>query len=90
MEDSKLPHYYNIFASSWDIFNGLANTSATDIFVAEDLCFSLDLIKKRSKGKKLRTYCDVCETSWFISDSIQTFFIRPEDIDLYEEYFDVI
>jgi len=90
LEEARIPHYYHIFASSWDTFNGLAKTSATDIFVVEDLCFSLDQVKAKSNGKRIRTYCNVCQTSWLLTESIQTFFIRPEDMDLYEKYIDVV
>lgn len=87
-----LPHYYYIFANKWDIFNGLLETSATDIYVTEDLCFSMDIIKQKAqeKNKRLRTFCNVCQTSWFETNSLRTFFIRPEDVNLYNKYIDVI
>ena len=87
-----LPHYYYIFANKWDIFNGLLDTSVTDIYVTEDLCFSMDIIKQKAqeKNKRLRTFCDVCQTSWPQSNSLRTFFIRPEDINLYNKYIDVV
>lgn len=87
-----LPHYYYIFANGWDIFNGLLETSVTDIYVTEDLCFSMDIIKQKAqaKNKKLRTFCNICQTSWLETNSLRTFFIRPEDINLYNKYIDVV
>ena len=87
-----LPHYYYIFANGWDIFNGLLETSVTDIYVTEDLCFSMDIIKQKAqeKNKKLRTFCNICQTSWQETNSLRTFFIRPEDINLYNKYIDVV
>ena len=87
-----LPHYYFILANKWDILNGLLETSVTDIYVTEDLCFSMDIIRQKSevKNKRIRTFCDVCQTSWPQSNSLRTFFIRPEDINLYNKYIDVV
>lgn len=87
-----LPHYYATLANKWDIFNGLLETSVTDIYVTEDLCFSMDIIKQKAqeKNKRLRTFCDICQTSWPETNSLRTFFIRPEDINLYNKYIDVI
>ena len=87
-----LPHYYSTFANKWDIFNGLLETSATDIYITEDLCFSMDIVhqKAQQKNKKIRTFCNVCQTSWIYEESLRTFFIRPEDIVLYNKYIDVV
>lgn len=34
----------------------------------------------------MRSYCNLCESSWEKTPSIKTFFIRPEDLDIYEKY----
>ena len=92
LKQKGLPHYYFILANKWDIFNGLLETSATDIYVAEDLCFSMDILKQKvqEKNKRLRTFCNICQTSWPQTNSLRTFFIRPEDINLYNKYIDVV
>lgn len=92
LAQKQLPHYYYILANRWGIFNGLLNTSVTDIYISEDLCFSLDIIqqKVRDKNKKIRTFCNVCQATWPEEESLRTFFIRPEDIFLYNKYIDVV
>lgn len=92
LAQKQLPHYYYIFANRWGIFNGLLNTSVTDIYISEDLCFSLDIIQQKVKdtNKKIRTFCNVCQTTWPEEESLRTFFIRPEDIFLYNKYIDVV
>ena len=92
LTQKQVPHYYYIFANKWEIFNGLLETSVTDIYVTEDLCFSMDIIqqKAQAKNKKIRVFCDVCQTSWPYENSLRTFFIRPEDINLYNKYIDVV
>lgn len=92
LAQKQLPHYYYIFANRWGIFNGLLNTSVTDIYISEDLCFSLDIIqqKVKDKNKKIRTFCNICQATWPEEESLRTFFIRPEDIFLYNKYIDVV
>lgn len=92
LAQKQLPHYYYILANQWGIFNGLLNTSVTDIYISEDLCFSLDIIQQKVKdtNKKIRTFCNVCQTTWPEEESLRTFFIRPEDIFLYNKYIDVV
>ena len=92
LSQKRLPHYYFILANKWDILNGLLETSVTDIYITEDLCFSMDIVKQKckEKNKRIRTFCDVCQTSWPQSNSLRTFFIRPEDINLYNKYIDVV
>ena len=87
-----LPHYYYIFANRWGVFNGLLNTSVTDIYITEDLCFCMDIVqqKVKDKNKRIRTFCDICQTSWPEEESLRTFFIRPEDLFLYNKYIDVV
>lgn len=38
--------------------------------------------------KSLRVFCNICQSSWENTLSLKTFFIRPEDIDLYANYVD--
>ena len=52
--------------------------------------FSIASISEVVHGKNIdiRTYCNVCESSWDETPSVKTFFIRPEDMELYEKYVD--
>lgn len=92
LAEKQLPHYYFTLANRWDVLNGLLATSVTDIYVTEDLCFSMDIIKEKCKkaNKRVRTFCNVCQSSWPETQSLRTFFIRPEDMKLYNEYIDVV
>ena len=90
LHEHQLPHYYNEFVTDWDKFNGFLSLDVTDIFVAENLVFSAKILSSRAKknGKSLRCFCNVCQSSWDKTPSIKTFFIRPEDINLYEGIID--
>lgn len=86
----EIPHYYNEFVTDWDKFQGFLKLNVTDIFVAENLMFNVKILSTAAKknNKSLRSFCNVCESSWLETPSIKTFFIRPEDLKLYEKYID--
>ena len=90
LNEKNIPHYYNEFVTDWDRFQGFLHLNVTDIFVAEDLMFNAKLLSLNAKkyGKSLRSYCNICESSWDKTSSLKTFFIRPNDIDLYKDYID--
>jgi hypothetical protein len=90
LHETGLPHYYKELITDWDKFNGFLSLDVTDIFIAENLAFSVKFASSAAKknGKALRSFCNICETSWNKTPSLKTFFIRPEDIDLYNEYID--
>ena len=87
-----IPHYYQEIVTDWDKFNGFLTLDITDIIVAEKLAFSAKLLSKKAKKNKkaLRVFCNICQSSWEDTPSLKTFFIRPEDLELYEKYFDTI
>lgn len=90
LNENNFLHYYNELVTSWDKFHGFLKLNVTDIFVAEDLCFSCEALSYNAKEKniELRVYCNVCQSSWNETPSLKTFFIRPEDISLYAKYID--
>ena len=87
-----IPHYYNELVTTWDKFQGFLNLKVTDIFIAEEIAFSAKILHEFAykKGIGLRSYCNVCESAWDQTESIKSFFIRPQDIDLYDGLFDTI
>ena len=92
LNNTGLPYYINKVITKIDQFHGLLHTNVTDILIGEDLCFHLAEIKEPAEkyNKKLRTFVNVAQTSWTDKDlSIKDFFIRPDDIDFYSQYFDV-
>ena len=85
-----IPHYYNEIITNWDRFNGFLSLDVTDIFIGEELAFSAKILSKSAKenNKSLRVFCNVCQSSWEETPSIKTFFVRPEDIELYDGIID--
>lgn len=91
LSSNQLPHYYQELIGDWDRFRGFLTLDVTDIFITGELCFSLYNVSDLAieAQKSLRCYCNICQTSWPKLPSSKTFFIRPEDIPLYENYINV-
>lgn len=89
--NNEILHYYQRPVNTWEDFSGCINLNVTDILITEGLCFSLPTVKKRAAEKNIlvRSYCNVCENEWNSLPSYKSFFVRPDDIDLYNNYIDV-
>jgi hypothetical protein len=95
------PRFYALFTNyqfffadivtNWDKFNGLLELGVSDIYIAEDICFELDKVAEiaHSKNVQLRVFPNVAQSSWYRTPALKKFFIRPEDIPVYEQYIDV-
>ena len=90
LNEQNLPHYYNERITDWDKFQGFLHLNVTDIFIGENLAFNVKILKLNAEKykKSLRCFCNLCESSWEYTPSLKTFFIRPEDLNLYENYID--
>ena len=87
----KIPHYYKEFVNTYEKLQGFLNLAVTDIFVTEELAFSVNFTSNftKKKGIQIRSFCNVCEKEFPTTPSLKCFFIRPEDIELYSQYIDV-
>lgn len=87
---NQILHYYNQIISNWDLFIGFLSLNVTDIIVGNELAFNAQILSKKAKEKKisLRVFCNYCQSLWEDTPSIKTFFIRPEDLIIYQLFFD--
>lgn len=78
-------------ATTWEDIYIYADYGASEVHIAESLCFEMDNVHNLCKkmGLAIRVYPDVAQSRRSKTNSIQKFFIRPEDIDLYAQYVDV-
>lgn len=91
LSKQNIPHYYfDEYITDWDKFQGFLKLNVTDIIVTENLLFYAKFLSLNAKknNKSLRCFCNICQSSWQQTESIKTFFIRPDDIELYAEYID--
>jgi len=92
---TSVPFYFSIPAYTWDQFLTYISIGVSDIFISGDLAFELDKISPIAKEKniRIRCYANIVQVDNNLNkynDGFKQFFIRPEDIDIYGEYVDVI
>lgn len=87
-----IPFFFGNRVNNWDEFLGLVDLGVTDIYVVEDMCFDLERVAEiaQKENIKLRTYANVAQSTWKDTPGIKKFWIRPEDVSIYEQYIDVI
>lgn len=86
-----VPFFFGNRVNNWDEFLGLVDLGVTDIYIVEDLCFELDKVAEiaHKENIQLRVYPNVAQSRWADTSEIKKFWIRPEDIIIYEPYIDV-
>lgn len=68
----------------------------SDIYITNDLAFDLNTLSKEvhkiNNKCQIRVYCNIAQSALVLQEqnSLKSFFIRPEDVDLYEKYIDVL
>lgn len=92
--EEHLPFFFEEFVDTWDKLVSMTGLGVTDVYIVSDLCFDLKNVSIYCKkhNVKIRVFPNIAQTSALIStqiDSITQFFIRPEDIEIYEEYIDI-
>ena len=91
LKDTNLKYFFKVAANSWDKFTGLISQNVSDIYITDELAFELDKVAEiaHKNNIKVRIYPNVAQSRWDKLSDILKFFIRPEDIEIYESYVDV-
>ena len=91
LKDTNLKYFFKAAANSWDKFTGLISQNVSDIYITDELAFELDKVAEiaHKNNIKVRIYPNVAQSRWDKLSDILKFFIRPEDIEMYEPYVDV-
>ena len=97
LQKAKLKFYLYEGCSNWDQVVAAATIGVSDILVINDLGFSISEVSAycKAKGIRVRAYANVAQTivSSELQDKLNSltfFFIRPEDVVVYEDYVDVL
>jgi hypothetical protein len=92
----EIPFFYSIQPNCIGEVKTLLAQGVSDIYITEYLAFHLTEIRQMAEGVNIRIYPNVaqapaiCEAFSPEGEDIKKFFIRPEDLDQYEDYVDVI
>lgn len=91
LKDTNLKYFFKAAANSWDKFTGLISQNVSDIYITDELAFELDKVAEiaHKNNIKVRIYPNIAQSRWNKLSDILKFFIRPEDIEMYESYVDV-
>lgn len=91
LKDTNLKYFFKAAANSWDKFTSLISQNVSDIYITDELAFELDKVAEiaHKNNIKVRVYPNVAQSRWDKLSDILKFFIRPEDIEIYEPYVDV-
>lgn len=78
--------------NNWDTLIGYINLGVSDVLVCEEICFELDKIAEvaHRAGAEVRVFANVAQSQYRDTPALKKFFIRPEDIEAYEPYVDII
>lgn len=98
LKDFEVPFFVEYRPHNIEEVNALINFGVSDIYITNELAFSMTEIAKIAHDNliKIRVHPNVVQQSELcyifpdVINSIQQFFIRPEDIEIYENYIDVI
>lgn len=95
VEENELPFFYCEKVNTIDALNQYISEDVTDVYITDELAFSLSDIKYNiCKNKvKIRVFPNVAQSSVSRADgvkSITKFFIRPEDVKYYEDCVDIM
>ena len=84
--------FFDELVSDWDTFIGLLKYGVTDVYIVENLGFELDKVAEIAGlyNVQVRVYPNVAQSKWGTTAAFKKFFIRPEDIDKYDKYVDVV
>ena len=94
LKENNIPYFFIDFCRSADEVYSYIKQGVSDVYIVEGLAFNLKEISPYCKEKniKVRIFPNIAQYALGQRDQIPTpcrFFVRPEDIELYENYVDV-
>ena len=91
--DLDVPAYLNFPISDWETFFNILEWGVSDIWIDGALCFSADAVRKHTNGVTVRMCPHMSANAGFSAghrSNAYSAFIRPEDIDTYETFIDIL
>lgn len=87
-----MPYFFGMIAVNFDQLNYILNLGVSQVYLGEDICFSLDSAKRLCKQHQVavRAFPNVAQSSVKATPALKKFFIRPEDTVEYTHYIDTL
>ena len=92
IKDAKLPFFTHNVVTDPATMYGLMQLGVSEMYISGELGFKLDEVSKiLHKNKvKIRAFPNTAQIEWKLDNNLKAFYIRPEDMDVYDKYVDVI
>lgn len=93
LAEKKIPYYFPTLIASWDELATTLDQNPSDVFISGELAFNLEKVIDVTgpRGVKIRCYANIIQSSsGKHGKGFKDFFIRPEDMDWYSNFVDVI
>ena len=95
LSELNIDYFFNVKIDTLDKLRYFMNLGVSDVYICNELGFVLAEIGVycHKNNVKVRVYPNIAQSSYkstVPTDDLYKFFIRPEDIDRYEPYVDVI
>lgn len=93
-DEENIKYCFNVGVDNWDTLHAFIKLRVSEMYITNELCFDLSKVRKvlRDADIRMRTYANVAQSrdNFGVNSTLKAFFIRPEDLFLFEEIFDSI
>lgn len=92
IKDAKLPFFTHDVVIEPTTMYGLMQLGVSEMYISGELGFKLDEVSKilHKNQVKIRAFPNIAQIEWKLDNNLKAFYIRPEDIELYEQYIDTV
>lgn len=91
-KQKKLKFFFDVVVRDWETFHAFIEAGVCDIYLVEQMMFEIKDASKAAHlaGVQVRTFPNIAQLKYEETSSLKSFFIRPEDVELYEGLVDVM
>lgn len=90
MKQYDFPFFYEDYIRSWDTLNGFVAEGVSDVYIVEEMCFDLPKVRDVvGQNIDIRVIPHIAQSSYLDMPAMLKFFIRPDDIPVYQKYVNV-
>lgn len=91
-KEKEINYFYNLLIDRWDDLVAVVKDGVSDAYICNELAFELKDIRKIFPDLTIRIFPNVCQTSnkFHNDECLTNFFVRPEDVAIYETCVDVM
>jgi len=92
IKEIKVPFFLGSFISNFEQLQYTLSLGVAQVYLVEDICFDLVRAKRicSAHNVQIRAFPNIAQSSVKATAPIKKFFIRPEDIDTYQDVIDTI